>query len=610
MSRALKVNKPVVALRLWNLMVEGPKRSFGDPRRRPVDAVAPITSVDIRAANILMNCYAKLANVRAAEKLLQDMKARSSYPVQLPAPNLVTYNTFLSACHKAGDLDAAVEAFREMVERDQIQPDQRTYTSLIATVARRPSQTAGKNDPTPAFTFLQDMVDSGVRPNGMTFSALIDACGRCQRVDLALQGLRIMLRQKAQERKLYYEKQPTRDDDYLLPNEVGAWTAAVDACGKTGRWETALKLFHAMPRHGVQPNQITTGCLTDALLRAGRTAETLEVLRYMKEHGIPVTEVMYTSLMSRAEKLVELEQRQELRGQRTTHHHFEIERPSQQEEEIMDEDTKAMEVYTELIRSLLDDNGKSARKYDKGGGRVPLDSKTTVLLKVFLVFQQMRSVGAEPDLACYNALLRACAKAGDLSRAETVLRQIQAADLDPNDSSWRLLMRAASHDAAKVESIWQTALSYHQRSGRRRIDEPSASQQWKPSVESVQVLLTSYLQEAARTREPVKAVSNYEQVVQLYDDILMGDRRMGMDRVDVNAVLDSPRTMVLVLQALVALEAMVPGEAPSREEMRSQATSILKLPCFNSCNEEEARMGWSAQQALRTARSWSGTDYS
>lgn len=36
----------------------------------------------------------------------------------------------------------------------------------------------------------------------------------------------------------------------------------------------------------VKPNVITCGALTDSLVKAGRVAETIEVLQYMKNEGI------------------------------------------------------------------------------------------------------------------------------------------------------------------------------------------------------------------------------------------------------------------------------------------------------------------------------------
>ena len=90
-------------------------------------------------------------------------------------------------------------------QRQNLSPDAWSYTSLIATVARNPSRASGVNDPSLAFELLEDMKARKIRPNGMTYSALIDVCGRCKRADMALQGLRIMLRQKAEDQEYLRE---------------------------------------------------------------------------------------------------------------------------------------------------------------------------------------------------------------------------------------------------------------------------------------------------------------------------------------------------------------------------------------------------------------------
>lgn len=73
----------------------------------------------------------------------------------------------------------------------------------------------------------------------------------------------------------------------LLSCRSGAWTAAITACGKYGRIDTALRLFDAMQRQfQVKPNVVTCGALTDSLVKAGRVSETIEVLQYMKSEGI------------------------------------------------------------------------------------------------------------------------------------------------------------------------------------------------------------------------------------------------------------------------------------------------------------------------------------
>ena len=281
-----------------------------------------------------MNSFAKLADIASARDLLRQMRDGTGPDVPPLQPNLITYNTLLDACHKAGDLDAALAAMAELEASSGLAPDAWSYTSLIASVARKPSTASGANDPSLAFEFLENMKARNIRPNGMTYSALIDACGRCKRCDLALQGLRIMLRQKAADQDYLRSMRQTgnnnnnkdkssgdakrsglnykgKPENYSLSNEVGAWTAAINALGKEGRLDAAMRLFRTMPRFGVQPNTVTCGCLTDSLVKHGRTADALKVLQYMEEHGIRPSEVMYTSLMTSAGNLAQLENRNE-----------------------------------------------------------------------------------------------------------------------------------------------------------------------------------------------------------------------------------------------------------------------------------------------------------
>jgi pentatricopeptide repeat protein len=599
MSRAVKASsksKPRVALRLWKL--KGPEMK-----------------ADLKAANILMNCYAKLADVVSAQDLLHQLQSGCGPDVPKLRPNLVTFNTLLDGCHKAGDLDAALST-KLALEHAGLKADQRTYTSLIATVARQPSQSAGQNDPTLAFQFLQEMRDQGIRPNGMTYSALIDVCGRCQRSDLALKGLRLLLRQKAQEQdELHGVGHDDKDKStYTIPNEVGAWTAAINACGKAGRLESAVKLFYAMPNFGVQPNTVTCGCLTDSLLRAGRTAETLDVLRYMKQNGIAPSEVMYTSLMTRAERLVLTENQQQGRYQQ---------RSSGGSSRFVEEDTlvpmdeegdtKAIEVYTALMKSLVDGGGSNGIpqpfvKEKKAAKEVQSEDSNTLLLKVFLVFQEMKTAGAQPDLACYNALLKACARAGDVTHARDVLAQMQVAGLDPNDSSWRELIRAAGkvQRSDLAESIWKSALSYRYITSKNKADEPRT--RWTPSVESLAALLSVYLRQASKHNLDTNEKRQLsERVVTLYEDVLYGHKAMGMDRIDLNQLLDSQRTMMLILQGIISLEGLHCCDDKRQRELRTMATAILQLNCFKGL--ESQRLPWASYQALEKAKAWAESTY-
>lgn len=551
MSRAVKVGKASVALRLWHLMRT--QANFFSSNT-PIQAAAQsrghrpagnIILPDVKACNILMNVYAKLANAEAAQNLMDQMKYGNGTDVPRLRPNIVTYNTLLDACHKAGELDAALQAKAQLDQELNIFPDARTYTSLIATVGGRKSSVAvsGANDPRLAFELLDEMLSRDIRPNGMTYSALIDACSRCGKTDMALSGLRAMLRQKKVEKRA--RKTMNDDGDDSLCNEVGAWTAAINAMGKAGRIETAVRLFRTMYRAGIMPNTVTCGCLADRLLKHGRTAETLELLDFMKQHRIVPSEIMYTSLMSSAGKLVEMENKQQQNHSSGRYN----------EDDDGDDDwsSGAIQVYTALMQTLMQRNKKKFQKWGSKNKKEKQreDTSSELIMKVFLVFQEMKTTGATPDIASYNVLLRACSFGGDVERGMDVLAKIKADGLVPNDRTWRELLRSAAtaRQSRVAKSIWTHAMEY------RGVDKVLVK--WKPSADSFATLVSAYLRDAHHSDNEKKQISLYKEVVTFYKDVLTGSEKRKIDKKDLQ---ENARAMGLVLQAIVALESKITTE--------------------------------------------------
>ena len=553
MSRALTVGNPHVALRLWNLMKLQTEFFASAHHNHTATIILP----DVKAANILMNVYAKLADMDSAWYLFDQMIHGNGTDVPKLNPNLVTYNTLLDACRKACDLDAALVA-KDLLHQSGILPDARTYTTLISTVARTPSHASGAHDVTLAFTWLQDMYTQQIPPNGMTYSALIDACGRAGRADLALKGLRTMLRQK----KL---------GDRML-NEVGAWTAAINVLGRAGRMDTAIRLFYSMPKFDVQPNTITCGSLTDCLLREGRTAETLDVLRYMKRVGIAPNEVIYTSLMSSAHRLAKMEKK------RFILEDFPQQKPG---------NTKAIEVYTELMKSLMDTTESGSNDSNK------------ILMQVFLVFQEMKTVGAQPDLACYNALLRSCARAGDVDRAQQVMRRLQEDGLHPNDKSWREVVKAAgkARRSDLAEAIWEVGRNYQGRGNHK--DNSIGAILWKPSVDSFGALINAYLRESQVAENEGKCAL-LKKIVVMYRNVLTGSEGRQVDKAD---LLQNTPVVLLILQAIVALEKM---EVITKHKLVLQhlGKSIVALEGMERLHVGNRREKNRSLDSLQTARRW------
>ena len=496
---------------------------------------------------------------------------------------------------------SALETFQFMKTSSNIRPDARTYTSLISTVARRATRTSGASDPDLAFSLLNDMIHkSGITPNGMTWCALIDVCGRCNRSDLALKGLRMMIRQKARiQREEATNLHKEKNKHQVLANEVGAWTAAINACGKAGRIDTAIKLFHSMPKFGVKPNTVTCGCLTDCLLKSKNEnylSETLAVLRYMKEENMVPSEVMYTSLIDRASMLATLEN--EKRGELILPDFGDgIGRPVQKDSTDTDENetTTALDVYTELILSLTTPKD-TGNNYES----------SELLVKVFLVFQEMKVAGADPDVTCYNALLRASARAGDVTRQQETLKRLQLDGLIPNDRTWREMLRGGTKAARSdiVENIWRQALEYQVEGHGERF----LHKKWIPSIDAFDTLIASYLRHAATSELADEKRILYEKSITAYLSVIgKQSNNMGFQHIDSEMLQGSQRSMLLILIASVSLVEdfeMQPNSNQNGEykydhnQIRDVAKEITRLDCL------KGRLPKSSLASFRKAKSW------
>ena len=608
MSRAISLRKPMVAIRLWKLLQTQPnfytnvisqKRrngrnatsSYMDPSmlhklETEESAIVP----DVIFCNTLMNAYAKMGDYRAAKAILNSMLGAKGVftheGIPKVKPTAVTYNTLADACKVAGELGAALDVPELMISQSEatgdkkLLPDLRTYTTLISTVARksidnqetRDIRSGGEKDPDMAFALLNRMKHEGIVPNGVTYSALIDVCRRCNRVDMALNGLRTMLKQKAKTnlaseyttaRPIYHHKP--------LQNEAGAWTAAINACGKAGRTDTAIRLFRTMQKVGVKPSSWTCACLSDCLLKSTpiRIKELEEVLQYMKGAGLVPSEVMYTSLMGVA---LELSQKET----RITKDGLQVQLIDNLSIDSEDTTTEAIFLFKQLMRSLLMQT-----------------EKEDMILKVFLVFQEMKNVGMLPDVAMYNSLLRACAVTGNIERAQSVLRRMEMDGIIPNRGTLKEAVTLAKN-ARRSEfalSIWATM---HKKTSQTVPLKP------KVSVEMMGDLMNNYASDLQNTSNHEERIVIHREMMNLYQGFTSK-----LEEFELHDTFDEIACNLTFL--LSALKAAVSCEYHSEvdeEKTRSRelACEIVGFEIFQ--NEHHTNIDRAGKKAIQLATDW------
>merc|ERR1712137_501243 len=91
----------------------------------------------------------------------------------------------------------------------------------------------------------------------------------------------------------------------VRPNVI-TYSALISACGKGSQTEKALEVFAEMKQSGLKPNVITYSALISACVKGNQTEKALEVFAKMKRSGVKPDAITYDSLSSVLQKMSEV----------------------------------------------------------------------------------------------------------------------------------------------------------------------------------------------------------------------------------------------------------------------------------------------------------------
>ncbi|XP_061339850.1 pentatricopeptide repeat-containing protein At4g16390, chloroplastic [Gastrolobium bilobum] len=219
---------------------------------------------------------------------------------------VILYNVTLKVFRKCRDLDGAEKLFDEMLESG-VKPDNVTFSTIIS-CARMCSL------PNKAVEWFEKMPAFGCVPDDVTYSAMIDAYGRTGNIDMALK-----LYDRARTEKwridtvtfstlirMYgmaenydgclnvYEEMKVLD---VKPNMV-IYKTLLDAMGRAKRPWQAKTIYKEMTNNGFSPNFATYAALLRAYGRARYSEDALIVYKEMKEKGMFLNTNLYNTILS------------------------------------------------------------------------------------------------------------------------------------------------------------------------------------------------------------------------------------------------------------------------------------------------------------------------
>eukprot|EP00439_Symbiodinium_sp_Y106_P029180 s397_g3.t1 len=207
------------------------------------------------AYTTMIKMYADTKRVHQAEQLFEEMQRNGV------SPNLITYNTMISAYGAVSMAEKARETFdsipEAVVAEANMSSRESSYAGVMWAYARLGDYASVRE-------FFMDMTSKGVQPNRNHFNALIISCAK--------DGL-------AETARSVFEMLP----HYNIQAECDTWTGLL-SCHRRDPSQ-CRKILEEMISSGVQPSGLTYQELLRAYVYAGDGPSAREMLEDMEKFG-------------------------------------------------------------------------------------------------------------------------------------------------------------------------------------------------------------------------------------------------------------------------------------------------------------------------------------
>jgi len=207
--------------------------------------------------NCLIDGYVRIGKMDDANRLFHRMGTIGV------APDRITFNTLLLGFSRAQDFEKAGKTLDAMTREYKIRPDQHTYNALISACTRGARMEI-------AFDLFKRMIRSKVEPSLMTFNLLIDVSSRAHNSSMVEKALNLL------------------KDHGFQPN-LYTYNILIASCGRLQDPDGAFRNFREMKASGITPDQVSYHTLLRVICLAGRFDQVDSLLREMDEAGVGVT---------------------------------------------------------------------------------------------------------------------------------------------------------------------------------------------------------------------------------------------------------------------------------------------------------------------------------
>ncbi|KAK9665254.1 hypothetical protein RND81_14G100300 [Saponaria officinalis] len=255
---------------------------------------------DSYVGSALISMYSKCKNIEDVSQVFSTVEINDT----------ASWNSLLSGLSHNNQLEKARDAFEKMPDRDVV-----SWTAIISAYVQ-----AGHVDI--ALHIFRDMLVRDVKPNELTLTSVLSACGSVGAAKLGEQ-IHSIIHKLGSNLNLFinnalitmYFKFGTDCGisvfEEMAERDVITWNAVLAGCAHNGLGKEAIEVFKRMDVSGIPPDEMSFLGILCACSRAGLVEEGRAYLKSMcEDYGIKPLVYHYTcvvDLLGRAGKLNEAE---------------------------------------------------------------------------------------------------------------------------------------------------------------------------------------------------------------------------------------------------------------------------------------------------------------
>lgn len=344
-------------------------------------------------------------------------KAKANY---LTPATTVTYNSVISCCAKAGEVQPALDLLKTMRRRG-VKPDTVTYNALMSACVSNYKWWKT------ALTLLDECHrEAGVDPDVVTYTVAVRACGRGGMTTRALTLFEVI-----------------KDKGELEP-DVYLYTSVMDVCAKAGMWRRALELLDEMRNepYYLKPNAFTYSVAISACGKGGQWERALELMTQMREKRVPVNTVTYNAAISALANASAKQMRMSGKDSASTHN-------SKLRVRATKNSRKELERGIVADEDNDDDDNEDSDTTDQGPTQELWE-------KALGLIDQMKRTNVPRDAITYSCAIKACGAAGRWKEALTIIEVMQRSPVPknrPNRISYTNAITACGRSGRHEEAL-------------------------------------------------------------------------------------------------------------------------------------------------------------